>query len=952
MRTKLNANKNWRFFRGAAPMQRLTLGETSKSLSVWDVEYDDSAWERATLPHTIREEALMCSGGRNYQGESWYRRRFSVPAEYAGMDLVLELEGAMQRVDAWLDGKPLGVRLGGFLPVAFDLTGIETGAEHVLVLKVDNSDMPDVPPGKPQGALDFCYFGGLYRDAWLHVMHPVHITSAVHAGRPASGGLFVHYRNVSAQSALVDVDVHFENCSTESKDVRVQLLLDGETVYTGCEIALAPGDEHVEKAHFKLENPRLWHPHHPELYTLTARLVSAEGDLDEVSERIGVRTVEFRPEGFFINGEKLFLNGANRHQEYPYVGFAIPDAAQRRDVRLLRESGIISIRTGHYPQDKAFMDACDEMGLLCVIPTPGWQIHPSSVLFDELSYENTRRLIRMNRNHPSACLWEPILNETDYPEYFAKKQLEIVQEEMGQDAAWAGCDSHYAYAEHYTVHYGHRPTPGKANYVREYGDNWTEQFGPMKTLRRVRRGANVSFYMGGETALIRSAQEHFEHYVTLRLDENLSGAAMWAGIDHNRGYDESEGAVGMLDLQRLPKFQYQLYDAQQDIALAGPKCFIANDWTEDSPRDVHVYTNAPAARLLRNGKEIGVLTAKEGWANANIYTERLVGVDLPDTVHPPIIFKDVPWEKGVLRAEAIVDGGVAAAYEVRTPETAKKLVLVPMWAGEETWTADGSDLMVVHAFITDENGTPVKTAEPMVNFRVEGDAQIVGDGQAWVHANPMQAEAGAATALLRAGYTAGIVRLVAESEGLESGAIELVTAPDSLVQLPGPDCEQPQKRPVYTVDAKERFNLSQSLKLEDWFNLDLGRCKPCSASSSTPETDPNNVNQGEIRSPWIAADASLPQWWQVDMEEMRCVTGITVKWLDDGLWYDFAVQTSADGAEWKHIADGHASGQGHVPVRFPEPTNTRFVRVVVNGVTGNNPAGILLAEVHGETQRR
>lgn len=951
-REKLSANKNWRFFRGAAPMQRLTAGEKSKNVSVWDIDYDDGAWERATLPHTVREEALMSSAGRNYQGEAWYRRRFTVPAEFAGRDLVFELEAAMQRVDAWLDGKPLGFREGGFLPMAFDLTGIEPEKEHLLVLKVDNSDMPDVPPGKPQGTLDFCYFGGLYRDAWLHAMHPVHFTSAVHAGRPASGGLFVHYRNVSKQSAIVDIDAHFENCSTEKKDVRVELLLDGEVVYTGCEISLAPGDEHVEKAHITVENPRLWHPYHPNLYTLTARLISGGEAIDEVAERIGIRTVEFKPEGFFINGEKLFLSGANRHQEYPYAGFAITDAAQRRDVRMLREAGMISIRLGHYPQDKAFMDACDEMGLLCVIPTPGWQIHPSSVRFDELSYENTRRLIRMNRNHPSACLWEPILNETDYPEYFAKKQLEIVREEMGQDAAWAGCDSHYAYAEHYTVHYGHRPTPGKPNFVREYGDNWTEQFGQMTTLRRVRRGENVSFYMGGEKALIRNAQERFEHYATLRLDANLSGATMWAGIDHNRGYDESEAAVGMLDLQRLPKFFYNIMDVQQDIAVAGAKCFIANDWTADSPRDVHVYTNASAARLYLNGREIGCLTAEEGWANAHVYDSRLAAAGLPDTVHPPIIFKDVPWEKGVLRAEAIEKGEVAAEYEVKTPEKARKLHLVPQWAGENIWTADGADLLIVHAFIEDENGTHVKTAEPEIRFAIEGDAQIVGDGQAWVHANPMQAEAGAATALLRAGYCAGKVRLTAESEGLESAVIELETVPDTRRQLPGPDCPPPAVRPVYAADAKERYNLPQSLKLEAWFNLDLGRSKPCSASSASAETDPNNVNQGEIRQPWIAADNTLPQWWQVDMEEENRVSGITVKWLNDGLWYDFSVLVSADGAEWKHIADERASGQGCVPVRFPEPVDTRFVRVLVTGVTGDNPAGILLAEVHGDARRR
>ena len=951
IRTKLSLDQNWKFCRGAAAEQRLE--GRARAVDVWETAYDDSAWEKVALPHTVRDEALMCSGGRNYQGESWYRRRFIIPEEYAGMDLFIELEAAMQRVDAWLDGAPLGVRTGGFLPMAFDLTGLRAGEEHVLVLRVDNSDMPDVPPGKPQTALDFCYFGGLYRDAWLHVRHPVHFTEAVHAGKTASGGLFVHYPLVSAQRAEIAVDAHFENRADAETAVRAELLLDGERVWAGEEVSLAPGADRVEKARFAVETPRLWHPYHPELYTLTARLVSGGEVVDEVTERIGIRTVEFRPEGFFINGEKLFLNGANRHQEYPYVGFAIPDSAQRRDVRLLRQSGIISIRTAHYPQDPAFMDACDEMGLLCVIPTPGWQIHPQNVLFDERSFENTRRLIRLNRNHPSACLWEPILNETDYPEYFAKRQLEIVREEMGPDAAWCACDSQYAWADHYPVIYHHSfrgETTERPHYVREYGDNWTEQFGPMTTLRRVRRGEKVSFYTGGEKAMIRNAQERFEAYAALRLDERLAGAAMWAGIDHNRGYEESEGAVGILDLQRLPKFAYHIYDVQQDIALAGPKCFIANDWTESSPRDAHVYTNAPAARLLLNGREIGTLTAREGWANAQVCDERLRGRDLPAAAHPPIVFKDVPWEKGVLRAEALVEGEVSASFEVRTPETARRVVLAPQWAGEEEWTADGSDLLLVHACIVDEHGTLVKSAEPEVRFTLAGDAAIVGDGEEWVHANPMRAEAGVASALLRGGYTAGKVTLRAEAEDLEAGEITLETKPDRRRHVPGPECPEPAERPVYACDKKERFSVPQSLKLEPWFKLDIGRGKPATASSFREGCEPGNINLGKVESPWVAA-GPCPQWWQVDLGAVTPTPGLTVKWQNDGLWYDYAVTVSEDGANWIEPARVHASGQSYLPVRFDGAVPARYIRVTVEAVTGGEAPGMLHVEIHGAGRR-
>lgn len=945
-RVQLSANQGWTFYRGQAPQQRTP--DHKRSLAVWDCDYDDAAWEHATLPHTVREEALMCSGGRNYQGVCWYRRRFTIPADYEGMNFYFELEAAMQRVDAWLDGSPLGVRTGGFLPMQFDLTGIATGSEHVLVLRVDNSDMADVPPGKQQGALDFCYFGGLYRDAWLHIVSPVHFTSAVHAGKVASGGLFVHYRDVSAESATVSVDMHFENRSSHEEDVRVQLLLDGSEVYTSAPIALHAGEDRCERGVFQVMEPRLWHPHHPHLYQLTAQILRQDTVVDEVSERIGIRTIAFTTEGFFINGEKLFLNGANRHQEYPYVGFALPDSIQRRDVRLLRESGVISVRQGHYPQDKAFMDACDEMGVLCVIPTPGWQIHPDSVLFDERSFENTRRLIRMNRNHPSACLWEPILNETDYPEYFAKKQLEIVQEEMGEEDAWCACDSHYAYAEHYPVVYSHTPVPGKPRYIREYGDNWTEQFGPMTTLRRVRRGENISFYPGGEAAMLRSAQEHFEHYASIQLDSTLSGGAMWAGIDHNRGYEESEGAVGMLDLLRIPKTYYYLFDCQQDMALAGPKCYIANDWTESSPRDVHVYTNASAVRLFLNDRLVGQLSANESWADTVPYTQELEGVKLPEGTHPPMIFKNVPWEAGVLRAEALENDCCVAVHEVRTPEVPVNIALQPQWAGETVWHADGADLLLIHAYIQDANGTTVKQAEPLVHFTVQGDAEIVGADCSWVKANPMQAEAGVAAVLLRAGTQAGNVVLQASSPDLGAAQITLMTVPTDVKRLPGNAPTAPTVKPTYAVDKNERFSLPQSLKQEPWFRLDMGRDKPATASSTQPGTDPCNVNHGKIDRPWIAVDTTCPQWWKVDLEEQVKLTGVTIRWYNDGLWYSYQVETSEDGVNWTHAAEDTASGQSRLPVRFDAPVTARFVRINVLNVTGDHPVGMNLVEIHGE----
>jgi beta-galactosidase len=966
-RVVLQANQNWRFFRGAPPTGRRDPVSKSAAKNPWDSDYDDSLWELVTLPHTVRTEPLMASGCTNYQGEAWYRRRFTLPEELAGRDLLFEFEAAMQRADAWLDGEPLGFAEGGFLPVAFDLSGkIAPEREHTIAVRVDNSNMADVPPGKPQGALDFSYFGGLYRDAHLYAAGKLRFSNAVHEGKPASGGLYVTYPKVNAEEAVVRAKVHILNHTGKTvrgNIIRVELENADGIVKDESPFDVETGSDAELIIDLVVKKPRLWHPYHPDLYRITAYIFSGDGEkLDEISERIGIRTIRFAPDGFYINGEKIFLSGANRHQEYAYTGFALPDSLQRRDAALLRKAGMILIRTAHYPQDRAFMDACDELGMLCIIPTPGWQIHPASVKFDLASYENTRRLIRYNRNHPSAALWEPILNETDYPEYFARRQLEIVREETADENIWCACDGHYAYSDRYPVNYSFMAAAsGKPYVIREYGDNYTEQFGPMGTLRRVRRGGHTGFYLGGERAMIRSAQEHFENYYIIRSLPGLSGASMWAGIDHNRGYEDNEAAVGMLDFLRLPKFSYYIYEAQQDISQAGPKCFIANYWTADSPRDVTVYTNAQAVRLLLNGREIGVLSVKEGWEYTEIFFNKtlmrhkiditVTHENIPEGVHPPLTFKNVPFEPGELRAEALVEGGrIAASYTVRTPGPPKKISLAPQWAGTNEWVADGSDLLMVHVSAVDANGTTVPDFENETRFSVKGCAEIVGDGEGWTHANPARLEAGASGVLLRAGKEAGAVILRAETEGLEPAEIVLNTTPYRANLLASPELTAPVKKPEYPCDQKKRFSPLIQLRFEPWYRFNLATGKEASASSSAPGYPPGNAVTGKIAEPWMAADSSSPQWWQCDLGEAKQIFGTTIFWQDDGLWYDYTVQVSDDGKAWDTLASGRSSGQSHVPDYFASPANKRYLRVNVEGVSGNRPAGIYLVELHGRSE--
>ncbi len=926
----LSANRNWKFFRGA-PDKGDAINDNNpydSGLEVFEANYDDTAWEVVHLPHTVRVEKLLCSGGKNYQGECWYRKSFTVEKEWCDGEMFFEFDGAMQRVDAWLDGKALGYGVGGFLPVRFDVSGISAG-EHILVLKVDNSDMPDVPPGKPQGALDFCYFGGLYRNARFLVKNKIRITSAVHEGRPAAGGLFIRTKQTENE-AQVRVRLSVLNHEETTVNTTVKLLLDGKQVAQG-DLTISSQGETDGNYEFSIENPKLWSTDEPFLYSLTAQIFRGTELLDERTERFGVRTAEFRNDGFYLNGKRLYLNGSNRHQEYPYVGFALPDAMQKRDLKLFKQAGIVCVRTAHYPMDEVFMNACDELGILCITPTPGWQVHPMSVLFDERSYDNTRRMIRLHRNHACALMWEPILNETDYPAYFAEKQLAIVKEECGDSTAWCTCDSYSRLAQRFPVNYRYGdPDTNKPEFVREFGDNYMEQYGPMRTLRRVRRGENTEYYSGGERAMLRNATERIGIFANKRNDKWLSGAALWCGFDCNRGYELNEGAWGMLDFLRLPKYYYHLLSAQQESEKAGVKCFIANNWTETSPTDVSVYTNAEQVRLSLNGREIAIKNVEKNGA-----------------VNMPVVFESVAFEKGVLCAEAIVGGKVAQTHEVRTPEKACAIRLTPHYVGEKKWTADGRDLLLVHAEIIDKNGTVVPSAEPVVKFKVQGEAEIVGQREAWVRADEAKAEAGITGVLLRAGLCAGKVVLTAESDALETAQITVDTQEDTMVYLQGKEYKQPKTLPTYECDKNEFFSVRESIKDTQSHNWDIGALKPVTASSCADGFEAENANRKEMGQPWVAKDSSLPQWWQCDLQEEYTVNGVAISWEKDWLWYDYKVETSLNGKDWECNYLGKASGQTRLPNRFTAPVKARYLRVTVLGISGKDPAGFYHVEIFG-----
>jgi beta-galactosidase len=391
-------------------------------------------WTPVTLPHIAFPEPLVIVKPR--EGVAYYKKAFHLPSSFKGKRISIEFEGAMQVATIWFNGQFMVQHQGGYLPFTIDITRLaKLGSENIIIVKLDNRPSPLVPPGKPVNKLDFIYYSGIYRDVWLHIMAPLHITDASVARKRAGGGIFVSYENVSARNATVNIQTHIINEDKQGQHFSViQQITNKQGKVVGEKQAKALFLKAGEDRHFTVSLPVafpiLWHPDSPYLYSLHTIVRKNKQLVDSVLTRIGIRSFTITKEkGLLINGKPFHLSGSNRHMSYPWIGNALSDNANYRDADIIKSAGMNCIRLAHYPQDPSFYDACDELGILLIDCIPGWQFFNQSPAFGERVMDDIRQIIRRDRNHPSVLLWEMSLNETYPSAEFRCMQNEVAKSE-------------------------------------------------------------------------------------------------------------------------------------------------------------------------------------------------------------------------------------------------------------------------------------------------------------------------------------------------------------------------------------------------------------------------------------------------------------------------------------------------------------------------------------------
>ena len=787
-RKAYSMNMAWRFLKGDSEAQ------------VWNKDFDDSAWEVVSLPHGIEYLPVEASGCANYQGIVWYRKHFTPSDELKGKRLFLHFEAIMGKSEVYLNGKLIKKHYGGYLPVIADITdGIEWDSENVIAVKADNSDDPTYPVGKPQSLLDYTYFGGIYRDCWLIAHNDVFITNANYENEVAGGGLFISYDRVSEESAIINLKAHIRNQSSKRQKITIEFQLkekEGKTVLTTAKsLTVQRGKANYAVSSMKVDAPKLWSPETPYLYYLDILVKDASGQtIDGYRQRLGIRSIEFKQtEGLWLNGKPYEgkIMGTNRHQDFAVLGNALPNSLQWRDAKKLRDAGLKVIRT-HYVIDPAFMDACDELGLFALVEVPGWQFWNDEPIFAERIYSDIRNMIRIHRNHASLFFWEPILNETRYPEYFAKNALDICNEEYPYPYSTAACDHGAAGDSYYSLLL--RPidsklSPDKTYFIREWGDN-VDDWNAQNSDSRVARN------WGEVPMLLQAAHYANPDYPALCYEticqkpRQIVGACFWHSFDHQRGYHADPFYGGIMDAFRQPKFSYYMFMSQRSpkksdlIADNGPMIYIAHELTPFSPKDVTVHSNCDEVRLtvFKNGKT---------------YTYKKT-TDRKGMPSPVITFADVyhfmEWkakaragkqDEAYLLAEGLIDGKVVATHK-RYPAGQPDHIVLRLDNENVPLVADGSDVAVVVAEVVDKRGTVKRLNNSIIRFQIEGEGRLLGDASVGV--NPMPVSWGSAPALVQATNRAGKINITAsllvpgQARPLE-GTLEIESVPDKQRQI-------------------------------------------------------------------------------------------------------------------------------------------------------------------------
>lgn len=565
----------------------------------FDAGFDEAVSIR--LPHTAKEIPYNYINCRDYQMVCGYRKIFTAPGDWQGKKLILRFDGAAHEATVFCNGERVGYHACGYTAFCVDITDlVRLGGENVIDVRLDTRESLNIPPFG--FVIDYLCYGGLYREVTLEVKEPEYIK-----------------------------EVLIEN--TGLREIRVRISSEcGSLVTDIVDSSGAVISSAVGKA-FELNVPEaeLWSVDSPALYTARVRAMRGGECVDEKSIRFGFRTVKFKSDGFYLNGERLKIRGLNRHQAYAYVGYAMPRSVQELDAEILKnELGVNAVRTSHYPQSQHFISRCDELGLLVFTEIPGWQ-HIGDEDWKRQAVKNTDEMVRQYMHHPSIMLWGVRINESqDCDELYRRTNAVAHTLDSGRQTSGVRyieksrlLEDVYAY-----------------NDFSHCGDN--AGLKPKKSVTAKKHNGYLVSECNGHMFPTKSfdderhrldhALRHAKVLDAMYADDDISGIFPWCMFDYNTHQDFGSGDGicyhGVMDMFRNPKLASAVYASQSEDK---PCCVVSSsmDIGEHPAGDigrVYVFTNADCVRLYKDG-----VFVREFAPSRDEY---------PALPHPPVIIDD------------------------------------------------------------------------------------------------------------------------------------------------------------------------------------------------------------------------------------------------------------------------------------------------------------------------
>ena len=561
----------------------IRINDNWEFISEWSDSFfnDDFESEKIRIPHTVKELPLHYVDSDDYQMICGYRRKLFVEEGLKGKHLFLQFDACAHIATIYINKQEVFVHRCGYTAFRVEISDyVKYGEENDIHVKLDTTENPEVPPFG--FVIDYLTFGGIYRSVYFDVKEEIYISEA-----------YITTPEINTMELAIEYEgeVNNEELIIELYDANNELVFETK----------APSDKN--KIRIEVNSVKPWSINEPNLYTCKLKIKN-----DEKNIRFGFRKIRIDNNSCYLNDKKVFLREVSRHQSYPYIGYAATDSLQREDARILKEElHVNTVRTSHYPQSHAFIDACDEMGILVFTEIPGWQ-HVGDENWQQQAIENTKEMVKEYRQHPSIIIWGVRINESqDYDEFYtetnkAAKVLDKTRPTSGvrfiENSSLL--EDIYGYND-----FSHNGITAGVKKKKEV----TKEDRPLLITE-----CNGHMFPTKSYDISSRRQEHaLRHARVLNdamSDNEHMGFIAWCMFDYNTHKDFGSGDRicyhGVLDAFRNHKLAASVYASQDDsepVLEIGSSMDIG-DYDASNIGEVYAFTNADEVKLYKNDEYV------------------------------------------------------------------------------------------------------------------------------------------------------------------------------------------------------------------------------------------------------------------------------------------------------------------------------------------------------------